>query len=120
MIDLHLKEGDIVFDGDVALTNDKSRDVKRAIITPLGWIGRDTVDGPLHTSYGNRIYRLLSEPLTRTWIADARDATNSALSFVESGARVLDINVLVDDYERITIPITYSSEGDANTVEISL
>ena len=121
-MDLRLQDGDIVFeDNDVVLTsNTRGRDVKRAIVTPLRYIGRDSIDGSIDDNYGNGLYYLLSEPLTRTWISEARKQIDNAVLYAEVEGQIIDVNVSVDSDNKISIPIVYHTNEETLDIRIDL
>lgn len=121
-MDLRLQDGDIVFENnDVVLTsNTRGRDVKRAIVTPLKYIGRDSVEGRVDDNYGNGLYYLLSEPLTRTWITEARKQIDNAIAYAEVEGQIIDVNVSVDSDNKISIPIVYHTNEETLDIRIDL
>ena len=110
MIDLLMQDGDLVLekddiddDGviyDLALmdrTTSLTRLLRRAIETPITYIGRHVIDSEgirkLDLSYGNGVYLELSEPFNISWIQRAETHIKKALSFLPSSITILSLNI---------------------------
>jgi hypothetical protein len=100
----------------------------RAVVTPYGWIGRWAMDDGeiafFDGDYGDHIYEELSEPLTQSWLSQARADVARALSYVEPDATLINIE---GEYQSLSgvpdgaiIHVTYQVEGIQNTLEVSL
>lgn len=130
MVDLQLKDGDLLVQGqDVAVltsTGDIIRHlVRRAILTPKAYLSRPVLEGGeckyLDADYGDGIYRELGEPFTHEFLSRARKHIENALYYAPQGVTVEDIalsflSTAEGPMNAVSIRILYNHQGDTEEV----
>jgi phage baseplate assembly protein W len=139
MKDLALKDGDIslgvselvqqeygtrrvkdllVIDKETTL----KRLLKRALITPITYIGREVINydegsDRLDLYYGNGLYLELSEPLTPEWLERANSHIRKALAFLPPDIQVNNTKVDIVSESSVSIVITYTFNNQLMTIQ---
>ena len=92
--------------------------VRRAVETPLGYIGRYIIDtngiSNLDGLFGNAIYSRLSEGLTVNLVSRIRQDIEEAISFVSSEIRLDLIRVNVVSFDTVEVKVEYAIPGQPN------
>jgi hypothetical protein len=89
--------------------------VRRAVETPLGYIGRYVIDtngiSNLDGGFGDAIYSRLSEGLTVNLVSQIKQDIESAISFVSSEINLESVRVNVVSFDTIDVKVEYSLLG---------
>jgi hypothetical protein len=95
--------------------------LRRSVVTPPKWIAKWAIErgGIVHldSSYGDKLYNQLSDPLTYQWISDAYANVKEATSYVDdNNIQVNSITVAVPDGDTssstVNVLINYSVDGE--------
>ena len=119
MVDLQLRDGDLLIQGqDVALLTSPGdiirHLVRRAILTPLGYLSRPVLEQGeckyVDAEYGDGIYRELGEPFTYDFLSRARRHIEGALYYAPHGVTIEDI----------ALSFLSTAEGPMNAIAIRI
>ncbi len=121
-MDLKVENGDLVLTSsnsnlyDLAVDSDlESNDVsliRKAITTPITYISEWDVNlNVIDDTFGNPLYRKLSEPLTINWIAQARSEVIKSLVGLDIAGRIESIELGIVDLDKIKVLVTYNSQN---------
>lgn len=128
-MDIPLSEGDLglvetALGPDLAVENEGSFLLKRALITPWGHIGVLTQTSNAIKAedqlYGNRIYRQLSEPQDLRWLEEGRAIIESAIQQAQLEATVLDVKVTFPEPYRAQVLIRYELQEGTDTLNLQV
>ena len=98
--------------------------LKRALTTPKGYITiPEIVEGELSFkdgSYGNNIYKELSEGLTLNFISRVKQHVIEALNEANLNRNIKSVQLNVTDTQTIQILVTYTNSNDNNIIELNI
>ena len=93
--------------------------LKRALQTPLGYIGQFQIDleavRKYNFQYGNNIYKELSENLSGQLLTRVRSHIVNAVRVAELEAQIQDVRIQIQDMRTLNIYVVFS---DNQTIQV--